>query len=464
MPITPDKGRLDMHCFNRIDSKIQKRNEIVRFLVIVFFVFSFPTVTASQDIDCKTKLKIGDHFQCDVIKAFNFDENAKIQNISKALNGKIGKINDDTITFVPNANFSGQQEIRFTINSNGKEHQKNLVLNYFSAKDTLLAPGQMTAIGTLLLLVLALAIVLEFALRHIFQWRWFIIFFEGRGIKFVASLGVALMLVVAVDVNLVEGFSSIIGNNEAKSPVLGPILTALIISGGSATVLQFWKMFKFLPEPGISGTAVKQKNFSRVKVIVDRSLMSEEQKQEPLEIYIDGNLVGNIEPNGEQYPPYNFFWGGHPVESKEHTYEVVYAAFTKREMRWRRRHGLPHLNVKNSVLHFKLDPKEVAFIQTGDLLTLTAPTALKAGDPFKVGSIIAIASTDAESGGVVNGLTTGVYDVPKVAGIAFTQGDKVYWNDTDRAFTKTATGNTLAGVAVVAAASAATTARVRLKA
>jgi predicted RecA/RadA family phage recombinase len=45
-----------------------------------------------------------------------------------------------------------------------------------------------------------------------------------------------------------------------------------------------------------------------------------------------------------------------------------------------------------------------------------------------------------------------VFDLKKVASQAWTAGDKIYWDNTNKEVTKTATSNTLIGVAVVAVA------------
>jgi len=272
--------------------------------------------------------------------------------------------------------------------------------------------------------------------------------------KFVISLIIAYMLVSAVGVNVVDGFASATGNNAVDSPVLGPLMTALIVAGGSATVLQLWKTFNFLPEPDIAESGIKNKNFSRIKVVVDRQPMSPDQQNEPLEVFIDGDFVGAIEKRGNQFPAGNFLWSGYPVETKEHIYEVVYETGTARELRWRCRHGVAGQQVKSSVLHFRLNPTEVASSQNGDIVTLIAPTALKSGDVFKVGSIIAVASADAEAGTQVKVFTAGVHDVPKVSGVTLAVGDKLYWDDTNKNFTKAVAENTYAGVAFADAASA----------
>lgn len=101
------------------------------------------------------------------------------------------------------------------------------------------------------------------------------------------------------------------------------------------------------------------------------------------------------------------------------------------------------------------------FIQPGANLDLVAPRDLASGGGFLVGSIFAVASTDAASGATVDGVTMGVFDLPKAAG-AVTQGAKLYWDNTNFVVTTTSAGNTQIGVATQAAASGDATARVKL--
>ncbi|MFD2855403.1 DUF2190 family protein [Seohaeicola zhoushanensis] len=60
--------------------------------------------------------------------------------------------------------------------------------------------------------------------------------------------------------------------------------------------------------------------------------------------------------------------------------------------------------------------------------------------------------------------TTGVFELPKVGSQAWTVGAKVYWDDTNKVCTTTATANTLIGVAYEAVGSGAgeTLGKVRL--
>jgi predicted RecA/RadA family phage recombinase len=102
------------------------------------------------------------------------------------------------------------------------------------------------------------------------------------------------------------------------------------------------------------------------------------------------------------------------------------------------------------------------YVQEGDILTLTAPYAVTSGDGFLVGSIFAIASTTAASGATVEGVREGVFSVTALSTDTFTVGAKVYWDNTNKRCTSTASGNTLIGVATVVKASGATTVTVLL--
>ncbi|MEX0645596.1 MAG: DUF2190 family protein [Parvularculaceae bacterium] len=101
------------------------------------------------------------------------------------------------------------------------------------------------------------------------------------------------------------------------------------------------------------------------------------------------------------------------------------------------------------------------FIQKGDTLSLTAPGVLKSGDGFLSGLIFGVAVKDAASGAKVDAVVEGVVELPKAAGVV-TEGALVYWDNTAKNVTTTATNNTLIGKASAAAADAATLIRVRL--
>lgn len=106
------------------------------------------------------------------------------------------------------------------------------------------------------------------------------------------------------------------------------------------------------------------------------------------------------------------------------------------------------------------------FEQDGDVLTVTAPYALASGAGCLVGSIFGVAvsaaliSTEVEIG------VEGVYTLPRTTGAstAWAVGDRIYWDDTNKLCTKTASTNKLIGVATAAAVDGAVNGSVRLSA
>ena len=103
------------------------------------------------------------------------------------------------------------------------------------------------------------------------------------------------------------------------------------------------------------------------------------------------------------------------------------------------------------------------YVQPGNTVTLAAPYAVTSGGGLLVGSIFGVAIVDAIQGEEIEACLVGVVDLAK-AGPAWAPGDKVYWDNTNKVATKTATDNTLIGVAVAAAAANAAIGRVRLNA
>ncbi len=104
-----------------------------------------------------------------------------------------------------------------------------------------------------------------------------------------------------------------------------------------------------------------------------------------------------------------------------------------------------------------------SFVHRGHTLPLVAPYAVASGAPFKVGALVAVAVTAAAaSGAAVEGMTEGVFQLPKVSAQAWAVGDKIYWDDTAKLMTTTAADNTLVGAATVAATNPSTTGTVYL--
>lgn len=94
------------------------------------------------------------------------------------------------------------------------------------------------------------------------------------------------------------------------------------------------------------------------------------------------------------------------------------------------------------------------FKQPGDVLEFTAPSGgVTAGVPVLIGSVLVIPTTTAAQGVLFRGKRTGVHTVPKATGAAWTEGAILYWDNTAKNFTTTATSNFRVGFAAAAAAS-----------
>lgn len=92
------------------------------------------------------------------------------------------------------------------------------------------------------------------------------------------------------------------------------------------------------------------------------------------------------------------------------------------------------------------------FKQEGRYLTVTAPYAVEAGDGVKVGQIFGVAAAVAALDDDVEIDTGGIYELDKAASQAWTVGALVYWDDSAKVCTTSASGNALIGAATAAVA------------
>lgn len=103
------------------------------------------------------------------------------------------------------------------------------------------------------------------------------------------------------------------------------------------------------------------------------------------------------------------------------------------------------------------------FVQEGDVITVAAPYALASGDGALIGSIFGVATNAAANGASVElFVDTGVVALSCLAADTGTVGTKMYWDNTNRRLTVTATSNSLVGALTVAKLAAEVTATVRL--
>lgn len=104
------------------------------------------------------------------------------------------------------------------------------------------------------------------------------------------------------------------------------------------------------------------------------------------------------------------------------------------------------------------------FVQEGDVITVAAPYALASGDGALVGSLFGVATNAAVSGANVELIIEGVVMLKALGTDTGAVGTKMYWDNTNKQLTTTATSNSLVGVLTVAKTGGQTTATVRLNA
>jgi len=86
------------------------------------------------------------------------------------------------------------------------------------------------------------------------------------------------------------------------------------------------------------------------------------------------------------------------------------------------------------------------FVHRGETLTVTAPYAVSSGGGVLVGNIFGIAVNNQNQGDNMEVAVVGVFDLVK-DGTTFSDGDKVYWDDTNKVATSASVGNREIGLA-----------------
>jgi len=103
------------------------------------------------------------------------------------------------------------------------------------------------------------------------------------------------------------------------------------------------------------------------------------------------------------------------------------------------------------------------FVSYGEIILVTAPYDADSGTGVQVGAaLFGVACTDMTSGATGQIKTCGVFDLAKVSAQAWTAGAIIYWDNSAKNCTTTASTNLAIGAAVADAANPSSTGRVRL--
>ena len=104
------------------------------------------------------------------------------------------------------------------------------------------------------------------------------------------------------------------------------------------------------------------------------------------------------------------------------------------------------------------------YVQPGNSLAIAVPYAggILSGQGVLVGALFGVAAVDGAQNAVIEAATQGVFDLTKEPALAITAGARVFWDNTNRRVTTTATGSFSIGIATQAALAADATVRVVL--
>jgi predicted RecA/RadA family phage recombinase len=102
------------------------------------------------------------------------------------------------------------------------------------------------------------------------------------------------------------------------------------------------------------------------------------------------------------------------------------------------------------------------YVKTGKTLTLTAPYTVSSGAGALVDGLFGVATSDIASAAEGEFMTEGVYDLASATSQAWTQGQKLYWDNTNKLLTSDGTKGPLVADATEAKDAAAATGRARL--
>lgn len=104
------------------------------------------------------------------------------------------------------------------------------------------------------------------------------------------------------------------------------------------------------------------------------------------------------------------------------------------------------------------------YVQAGKVLdyTNTGSATIASGEGVLIGTKLGVALTTIAVGATGAVQICGVFTLPKLSTDNMTQGASVYWDADEKRLTTTATDNTLAGVAALAAGASTTSVNVLL--
>ena len=104
---------------------------------------------------------------------------------------------------------------------------------------------QLNDIGSVLLAFVVLSLVFEVALTPVFNSRFFLRRFEGKGVKIPLTVGISLLVFWSYDLDIIQQLLNALGQKTVDDKSIsvsfgGQILTAFLIAGGSDGIFRIF--------------------------------------------------------------------------------------------------------------------------------------------------------------------------------------------------------------------------------
>lgn len=226
----------------------------------------------------------------------------KVTKVEGAEHGKTEIISDSTrVLYTPTRGFVGLDHfIYFAGSGNGDDVSNIVTVNVGgnTAASTLVRADQITKTGSVLLLLLVLAILLESGLSVLFNWRPFLLFGESRGLKTPIAVATASVFVFSYDINAVEAILEAFEGKDLENTWPGQLITAFIVAGGSGLVVQIFEKFQLRNPLSRQQTVEQIQKLCRLKIVVNRKTVPNTQQ---ILVKIGQSIVGSINPQKNSF-------------------------------------------------------------------------------------------------------------------------------------------------------------------
>lgn len=104
------------------------------------------------------------------------------------------------------------------------------------------------------------------------------------------------------------------------------------------------------------------------------------------------------------------------------------------------------------------------YVMSGDVIDYVAGSAVSSGEVLLIGTRIGVALANIAAGATGAVRVLGIFNIAKLSTDVVAQGAALYWDNTNKRLTTTASGNTLAGYATAAAGNGVTTVEISINA